>query len=341
MRFLFICICLLLSTLVDGHPSWGLVVNEKGEIHFVDVLHNNGTLWKINSQGELIELFSDFHAHDLHLDSDGNLWIAENLWIEGEIEGEGRHTLLKISRNLHVDTLIVTDDIDLFNGTNIAIGPNNEIFFTNDNQVFEYSNGKSRLAIKHKFKSVKNMLMDDQGVLWIADSKFKNGSLYKFDRLGQFSLLATDIMPAKPRYPLFKEPHLQFMIGIAKDGEDNIYISENAGCRIIKINALGEKSVFYQSSTLWSPMNVAFYKGDAYIMEAGFNKGNKGPRILKRDKNGAVSRIANVDTTKSSTVKEVEENKGMEVPTWVYFGLGLLIFALAIILSVRKEYKSQ
>lgn len=340
MRALFICIGLLLSTVGDGHPSWGLVVNDKGEIYFVDVLHNNGTLWKIQNESELIAILSDFHAHDMQMDADGNLWIAENLWVQGEIEGDGRHTLLKVHSDLTIDTLIVTEDIDLFHGTNISIW-NDRIFFTNNKQLYEYRDGKSQLALKHKFKNVKNMLMDDEGVLWIADSKFKNGSLYKLDQKGKLTLYASDIMPEDPQYPLFKESHLQFMTGIAKDGEGNIYVSENAGCRIIKINRIGEKSIFHQSPSLWSPMNVAFYKGDAYIMEVGFNKGHKGPRILKKDKNGAISRIANVDTAEVSTVTEMEEDEGINIPTWVYFGLGLLIFALVIILSVRKEYKSQ
>ena len=340
MRSLLLYFFLFCSLTSQGHPSWGLAVNTKGEIYFVDVMHNDGTLWKINTEGELIAILTNFHAHDLHMDDENNLWLAENLWIEGEIEGEGRHTLIKIEPNQKIDTLIVTEDIDVFNGTNIAIGPNQEIFFIQNNQLYEYSNGKARLAARHKFENVKNILMDNDGILWIADSKFKNGSLYRFGRRGQLTLFTTDIMPADPRYPLFKEPHLQFMIGIAKDGQDNIYISENAGCRIIKINSLGEHSVFYQSSIFWSPMNVAFHKGEAYILEAGFNKRNTGPRLIKKDSDGAISRIANVDTAEVSTVGEVEDKDGLAIPTWVYFGLGLLIFGLAIILSVRKEYKS-
>lgn len=281
-------------------------------------------------------MLENFHAHDLCLDVNSNLWLAENLWIQGKIEGEGQHSLIKISPTFEVDTLIVTRDKDRFNGSALAIGPNEEIYFINKKQVYKYSEKGTDLFIKHRFSQPKTLMVDTEGIMWITDSGVNDGTLYQYSEKKGLVKFADNIMPSEPQSPLFNEKHLQFLIGIAKDGEGNIYISENAGCRIIKIKPSGEKSIFYESTLFWSPMNVAFYKGDAYIMETGYNKGNKGPRIIKKSKSGAISRLVNIETAPSDHIQEDEES--FSIPGWVYFGLGLLTFALVIIYSVKRQH---
>jgi len=341
MRLVAILLFCLLSQVGYSHPSWGIAVNNNGEVFFVDILHNNGTLWKVNPEGKLFEVIKNFHAHDLYIQPNSTLWLAENLWIEGEIEGEGRHSLITLSQEEKIDTVLVTLDRDIFNGTSFAIGPDKAIYFLNEGRVYRYNNGKPKVYIDHKFKNAKNMLMDSDGTLWITDSNVENGTLYQFKPSSGLKIFTNNIMPKDPSYPLFKEKRLQFLIGIAKDEEGNIYISENAGCRIIKINGLGEKSVFYQSPTLWSPMNVAFHQGDAFIMEAGFNKVNKGPRIIKKSETGAIQRLVNIDTVPEKKVERINTDQGFHIPNWVYFALSFLVFGLIIILSVRKQHSME
>ncbi|MTI21780.1 hypothetical protein E1176_12180 [Fulvivirga sp. RKSG066] len=339
MRWLFLSALICLVNAANGHPSWGITINAQGEIFFTDILHNEGTLWKIDAEGQLSAVITDFHAHDLYQDDKSNLWLAENLWIEGEIEGEGKHTLIKLNTSGEVDTLVSTFDIDLFSGTAFAISPDRKIFFTHNGRIYRYGKDGSELYIDHKFKDVKNILMDEEGVLYITDSKFNNGTLYYKRPNGRLKILAEEIMPKAPKSPLFKEKRLQFLIGLAKDDDGNIYVSENAGCRIIKINKLGEKMVYYQSPSKWAPMNVAFHQGEAFILEAGFNKYNRGPRVIKRSATGAISRVANIETSKIKEDKVSDYDEGQILPMWFYFGLFLLIFALVIILSLRKQHK--
>jgi len=71
MRNLLLTIgCLLiLGTIAQAHPSWGIVVDAEGKISFVDVTHNgDGTLWKYDPETEkLTAMRKWFHAHNLTL----------------------------------------------------------------------------------------------------------------------------------------------------------------------------------------------------------------------------------------------------------------------------------
>lgn len=337
VTFLFLCTA---STFNFAHPSWGIAVTDEGEIYFADVLHNSGTLWKINTEGQLVKVLTDFHAHDLHLDKKGNIWLAENLWIEGKIEGEGKHTLIKINQDESLDTLITTFDRDLFSGTNFAIGSNGTIYFENNNYIYRYNAEQPELLIDHEFGRVKCIWMDTDDNLWIGDNLTNNGTLYKYTPKGQLITYSTELLPHPPEQPLFKEKHLQFITGISKDENNNVYVSENAGCRIIKVAPDGKKSTFYQAPVFWTPLNVAFYKDKAYILEIGYNKKHKGPRIIEKDESGAIQQVVNVENAPKETIRNAEEDNSFTIPIWAFFALGLLIFSLVIIFSVKRQYKN-
>lgn len=339
MRLFLTFILLSFHSIGISHPSWGIVVNNQGEVFFTDILHNNGTLWKISKEGELYKIIEGFHAHDLCLDKNVNLWLAENRWIEGQTED--RHYLIKIRPGSKTDTLIATNDKEAFNGSTIAIGPDQSIYFINKKKVYRYAENGAQLYIDHRFSQPKTLMVDANGVMWITDSGINNGTLYRYTPTQGLKPFAIELMPEDPLSPLFDKKNLQYLIGIAKDGQGNVYVSENAGCRIIKINPKGEKSIFYESTSLWSPMNVAFYKGDAYIMEVGYNKGNKGPRIIKKSKSGAITRLVNIETAPSDHIQSQEDEESFSIPGWVYFGLGLITFALVIIISVKRQYSQE
>ncbi|MEL7534510.1 MAG: hypothetical protein AAFN10_24600, partial [Bacteroidota bacterium] len=95
MKKLLIKLVFLLPVIGLAHPSWGIVAAPNGDLYFVDVLHHDGSLWKLSPNGDCSLVLRDFHAHDLQIDAQGNLWLAQMIWREGEIEGEGQHMLLR------------------------------------------------------------------------------------------------------------------------------------------------------------------------------------------------------------------------------------------------------
>lgn len=60
---------------VAAHPPWGIAVDDRGQVHFADIDHGNHT-WRIDA-GKLTSIVSGRHSHDLRLDRDGNLFVAE------------------------------------------------------------------------------------------------------------------------------------------------------------------------------------------------------------------------------------------------------------------------
>ena len=107
-----IIILMLIAMPVQAHPAWGIVVDDKGNIYFADILHNGlGSVWKFTTEGTLELVLGDFHAHNLSLDNQGMLVVAN---------GENHQTMLRLLGNNRYDTLITTHDFTNFNGGNCA-----------------------------------------------------------------------------------------------------------------------------------------------------------------------------------------------------------------------------
>ena len=79
-------------------------------MYFVDVLHHDGTLWCLHPDGSLEKILTHFHAHNLVIDPQGNLWVAQAQWIQGEIEGEGLHDGLDLQGDLSLERRSSTFD---------------------------------------------------------------------------------------------------------------------------------------------------------------------------------------------------------------------------------------
>ena len=71
MRYLVILlIAIVFSLPVKAHPSYGLAMDSLGNLYFSDIAMNGrGTVWRLNAEMELEELFREFHAHSLNVDS--------------------------------------------------------------------------------------------------------------------------------------------------------------------------------------------------------------------------------------------------------------------------------
>jgi hypothetical protein len=293
----FLLTLLLLSQAALPHPSYGIVSAPNGDIYFVDVLHNDGTLWRLSPNGELEKILTRFHAHNLVIDQRGNLWAAAAIWRQGEIEGEGLNILVKVSPDHQVDTLIYSFDYDIFYGGNFAIGPKEEIYYELHATVFQYfPEGKTRTLIDHKFGRVNSIQCDRQGNLWISDKRHKGGTLYRWNPQDGLQEIATNLLPEKPQKPTFRDGRLQIFYAIDQaEDSDCLYLSDNVGRAIQQITPEGEVSTFYPSQAPWHPVGICFSQGQAIVMEAGFRLGNLGPRLVWLDEGGRVLKIRDID----------------------------------------------
>ena len=283
-----------------AHPSWGIVVDENGCIYFADVMHNgDGTLWRIDPQTQELEaVFEKFHAHQIYINDNNDIFAGVAIWRSGEIEGEGHNYLFKYqTQRKKLDTLLFTDDWDEFHGQNFALSKDyKEIYFVMNNQLhLKPFNGKTRLLIDKTFEKINTITTDEKGNLWITDSKANNGSLYKWAPQNGLTNIAQNLMPQNPKNPIFKEKNHQLFFGIAFSHNGNPLLSENANRSIIEITKDGKTKVVYNSNLYWSPTGVYYKNKEYYIIETGYNKGHLGPRIIITDEAFKTKRILEID----------------------------------------------
>jgi hypothetical protein len=277
--------------MASAHPGWGITIGTNGDIYFSDILHNGtGTVWKLDQEGNVTIVLTDFHAHDLQMDAEGNLWVAEDRWIQGVVEGEGEQTLLKISPDGKKETIIFTDDRDDFFGGSFALSNHNSVYFTRNKKIWERPfMQEARLLFDYKFERLVTIYTDPDFNLWITDKGHKQGTLFKWNSEDGLVEYATGLLPVDPENPIFEEERFHLLYGITRGDDGVMYVTENSGRNVLQISADGEITTFYTSNPKWYPAGIAFYKGDAYMMEIGYDQFHLGPRIIRMDKSGELT----------------------------------------------------
>ena len=299
-------------TSLQAHPSWGIACAPDGTIYFVDVMHNgDGTLWKILKDGSLQKMITNIHAHQMVLGDNGKLYVAEAVWRQGEIEGEGHNYLYEIGPDGVVDTMIFTDDWDLFFGGGFAINSQDDVFFSMNKKVWQYKENGASDLMNHKFSSVNTIFCDSKDRIWITDRDYENGSVFVYSKTKGLQVIASNLIPANPTNPPFEERRHQMFYGIAEDLQGNIYITENGWRKIFKIDTDMRLSEFYQSRSPWYPVGITFDNKTPVIMEVGYERRHLGPRILKKTSAGGWKVLAKVGDCESAS----RDKSGSEIYT--------------------------
>ncbi len=314
-RIIFISIFFIAAQQLNAHPAWGIAVDKKRNIYFADIAHNErGSVWKLSNEGKLELLLADFHAHNVSLDADDNLVTAH---------GEGDHTLVRIGKDSNLDTLYRKLNWDEFFGGNCTYSKNGNIYFVINHYVWKID--PQGILSKHnerRLEWTQTIYVDDDENVYIPEIGECSGYLYKFYPDGKVELLAIDLISNLLR-PRMK--HMEVLLGITKGCDDNIYIAETAGQRIIKILENGHTETFYKASNGWTPVGIDFFAGDAYILEyRGFSR-SKGPRITKITESGEKSVIFNYSEYHSVPEKPI-----------FYKGSAGLMLLILIVLIIRK-----
>jgi hypothetical protein len=273
--FLIILFFVLFGLTTFSHPSWGIVVNTNGDIYFADIVHNGrGSVWKLSKSGKLDLLLEDFHAHNVSLDSDGNLITAH---------GEENHTLVRINKNNEIDTIFETFDYQEFNGGNCTYSKDKTIIFGAKNYIWKIGkNQKKEKASNRYFEWNQSVYVDDNGIIYAPDKELDGGAIIQIDIDGKSKIIADNLISILDRP---RDKHNDVLLGITKGCDGLIYIAESAGKRIIKINDDSSIETFYKSSGDWFPTGIDFFSGNAFILE--YNESlSLGPRIIEIDESG-------------------------------------------------------
>ena len=328
MRLRALLIVLLFSLLasnVQAHPAWGIAVDKQGNVYFADIFHNGrGSLWKLHNDGTLELLLSDFHAHNVTLDVDGNPVSAH---------GEEHHTMVRLAGSEVLDTLYTTTDIHEFFGGNCTFTKNGDILFGINKQIWRIDDlGELSSVSDHVFEWNQAMYSDGDGNIYAPDIGRDNGAVIKIDPEGNASVIATELITTTNGE---FDPHQDVLLGIAKDDEGWLYIAETAGKRIVKFSEAGKKETYYTSEGDWFPCGITFHQGAAYILESKMDNGYEGPQITRVTSNGISEVIFNYDSYLANKTLVKEENKEDDNETlnlfWISFGLVLIVLMALVI----------
>lgn len=272
MRFLYLILfgCILVIP-IYAHPAYGIVVDKYRNIYFADIHHNGrGSLWKLPNGGSPELLLGDFHAHNVALDEEGNIYSAH---------GEDTHTMIRISNN-GIDTLFSTSDITKFFGGN-ATYSQGRIIFSLNHYLWKIEKDVTTKLSDHYFEWNQSIYADEDGVIYASDKAYNGGSIVKIKKDECSEVIASKLISILSR-PVDK--HNDVILGITKGCDDNIYVAESAGKRIIQVNKDGSTKTYYSPTDNWTPVGIDFFSGDAYVLEYQIEK-NLGPRItlIKED----------------------------------------------------------
>ncbi len=322
----------ILSRFVSvAHPPWGLEIDAEGNFYFADIFHNErGTLWKLSHDGKLEALLKDFHAHNVDLDSDGNVISAH---------GEDNHTMIRLLKNGQRDTLFHTTNFKEFFGGNCTYTPQGDIIFHIEKFLWKINaEGQREKISDHEFNWSQTIYSDALGKVYVPDIGVGNGSLLQIGVDGKATVIAENLMTLEDG--IF-DPTEDVLLGITKDAKGNIYIAETGGRRIIKIDPSGSTEDFYSSNDKWFPTAIEFFQGDSYVLEFKADGGYGGPRIAKITAEGEISEVFNYDTYTLARKKDLDEDPDENRNVYlVLFGIAALLGIFIIFyktLLIRKK----
>ncbi len=306
-RSLFIITFALIAQLsfyaaaAQADPSTGIVVDRQGRVYFADERRN--VVWKIETDGKLVQFISGKHAHKIALDEQGNLY-GEHLAYRGDdrwefhlwkatpagelsyvippspgfppgllMDKEGNRYQWGGSGNIKKTSSLIQ-----------KLTPDGKLV-TIAGSGWGWADGKGDKAL---FGSVGGIAWGNDGALYVTDS----GAVRRVTLDGEVKTIARGDDPLKPAlsWSVFggMGGHL---FGLTLDEESNIYVANIGGSQAAKVTPDGKVSALVKSESGWAPTGVAAVGRELYILEHG----PFGLRVRKLSADGKLTTLATVE----------------------------------------------
>lgn len=287
-----------LSALFAGaartHPSSGIVVDQKGQVFFQDIV--GGVIWKIDADGKLIK-FSDVKGgHWLALDADGAFSKSAPKYYQ-RITPEGVRPAL-----IHADggaPLVVNSDGNLYYASGDKDDRPGGLALTRETPE------GARTSFSPALTKALHQL--DDGVTGLASGP--DGSIYVACWTAVFKVkkdgtVKTLVHPIKVEdCDEDKADHkasnrLPYLRGLAVASDGTVYAAATSCHRLIKIRPDGQVETVLKAERPWSPTGVAIHGHGVYVLEYTNANGPKTegwrPRVRKLGADGIVTTLATI-----------------------------------------------
>ncbi|MCA1626267.1 MAG: hypothetical protein LC778_21240 [Acidobacteria bacterium] len=151
---------------------------------------------------------------------------------------------------------------------------------------YGYLDGKKERA---KFGNILDMAFAGDNSIYITDTN----RVRKIDKFGAVKTLYPTDDAQRNQSQLF---------GLTVDKQNNVFVADFAGRRLLKIDSSGKTSIVLASDKDWSPLGVATIDDEIYILEGKtYESKSQGNRVLKISSDNQKTVVADLkDSNKTS-----------------------------------------
>jgi len=273
---------------VLAHPGTGIVIDQAGNVYFVDMVSG---VWKIDTSGRLT-----------HLPGPGFHWLAldERERLRGATLPSG--SAGEVVRLANQPTLLLASDYP------VSIGPDGSLYYPSHRapgalQILRIPpSGSTAVAATLPARSGERELRELNGIALGRDASVyytENDAVRRIDSRGSVSTVAQKVSPAGCKaVPGIGAGDGPLLRGFAVDASGTIYGAATGCAAVVKISSRGEISTLYRSPGDWSPTGIALFGNSVYVLEfLGAGSDDRRamvPRVTKIDSDGTTRVIATV-----------------------------------------------
>ena len=275
-----------------AHPGSGIVVDDHGQIYFVDTGQG---VWKLSANGKPV-LIHTLAYHWMAIDEKGHFAKSEAL---GDFD-DG--SFVRITPAGAVPALLISSDYP------IAVGQDGGLYYV------PYNKAGVRELIRRMPNGQRSVFAtlpivnNPKPMLWINGiASARDGSLYvtdndavrKVDTNGNVSTTRETFDLQGCANALPDTPKLPYLRGLAVAGDGTIYAAAN-GCRtVLSIPLKGTVKTILAAELPWSPTGVALSRGAIYVLEYLHTRGDDRkewvPRVRKYTRDGRVTTVVAIE----------------------------------------------
>ena len=280
---LFTC---LLAVSAWGHPGSGILVDQLGQIYFIDT---GSGLWKIDTRGALSHL-SPLRNHWLAMDP--NDWFTQSRLPTDP----GRDWVITAAGSN--PTILISTDFPL------VIGQDGNLYYPSvrerDRRILRLTPTGTTTTFATLPRAVKGepyingLAVGPNGSFFYTD----DAAIGRISAKGVVSTFATVTPLANgPKIPEMNlHPYLR---GLKVDANGVVYVADAGDARVLKITPDGKIATILQLESPWAPTDVAVFGEIVYVLEFLHTPGDERtewmPRVRKITPDGRSTIIITVD----------------------------------------------
>jgi hypothetical protein len=246
---------------LDAHPGWGIVVDSHGNTFFTDLKQ----IWRMSPDGQKKVVVPNVHSHELYLDAAGTL-SGEHLWYDNRRQKWG-HYLWELTPDGRVIRHPAQEGFR--SGVSFVRDPSGRMYWLDGTRLLRREPDGKASQLADLGTDFTTPGKASGGILTAAADGtayiVSDGALVRIAPDGHASKVAGGL--AGHTWTTFTMQPWHYVMGLAVDGNGNVYVA-NAGARKLKkVSPMGRVSTVLKAGFPWAPCGVTVHGSNIYVLE--------------------------------------------------------------------------